>query len=112
MLFIHTFRKIMSHFFDTGIHQQSRKELFSAISKCTFSFIRLLRPDGIQLKFLMPAQYFSEHMRDWQVVYEASAFSTCFFLVLTLCTAELDGKCSWLFTMMFINEYMHSHARD
>jgi hypothetical protein len=33
------------------------------------------------------------------------------FLVLTLCIVEFDWKCSWLFTIKFINVNMHSHGR-
>jgi hypothetical protein len=43
-------------------------------------------------------------MRFWRCVYE-----TFFFAVLTLCTADLVLKCSWLFVMEFINENVYSH---
>jgi hypothetical protein len=38
-------------------------------------------------------------------------WSWLLFLVLTLCVVEFVWKCSWLFTVKFINENMCSHGR-
>jgi hypothetical protein len=109
MLLIYSLKSTESFFLATGTAQETRtsgfKYYFSAILNCACSFIRLLRLDHRSLKMFMTTQhalFWQEWLINW---YMKRVAFPC-----VMCTAELVWKCSWLFTIKFINENIHTYS--